>query len=279
MSKNIHGLERGIKSPIKRIVRQRCGFGCVKCGKMFIQYHHMPPYYSKTEAHDPNRITLLCPECHAMVPKRMSDKLVEKANSSPFCRRSMPTHKLLIEDDNFFIVVGNFVFLAKDGLLMEVEGNPLLSINYQDGIRLFSFSISNASGATFEIKENEVVADMDFWDVESSSDKITVRSASREIFLEMKIDADGEMLEINRLRTQVGDYSIDLNIDKAVAITFKDKTLIYGDRALIPVGQKLSLSDGGMQITGGGMMILSSLQSLNTDPKHLVRQLRRLKSK
>ena len=120
---------------------------------------------------------------------------------------------------------------------------------------------------------------MDFWDVESSSDKITVRSASREIFLEMKIDADGEMLEINRLRTQVGDYSIDLNIDKAVAITFKDKTLIYGDRALIPVGQKLSLSDGGMQITGGGMMILSSLQSLNTDPKHLVRQLRRLKSK
>ena len=51
--------EIAISLPTKRAVRQRCGFGCVLCGKPIYQYDHMHGY-TLENADDPDAITLLC---------------------------------------------------------------------------------------------------------------------------------------------------------------------------------------------------------------------------
>ena len=62
---NRYGLARSQLTPaIKREVRQRCGFGCIKCGNALIQYEHFDPPFEHAKEHNPNGITLLCAGCH-----------------------------------------------------------------------------------------------------------------------------------------------------------------------------------------------------------------------
>ena len=58
--RNQYGLPRHIPEAVKRAVRRRCGFGCVKCGNAIITYEHMEPKFRDARCHDPRRITLLC---------------------------------------------------------------------------------------------------------------------------------------------------------------------------------------------------------------------------
>jgi hypothetical protein len=57
-------LPRAIPEPVKREVRQRCGFGCVICGKPLYDYDHKLGF-SKVRRHVAEQITLLCPTHHA----------------------------------------------------------------------------------------------------------------------------------------------------------------------------------------------------------------------
>lgn len=52
-----------IPSDIKRQVRQRCGFGCVICGRPLYQYDHLVPW-SEVEEHEPDNLVLLCDQHH-----------------------------------------------------------------------------------------------------------------------------------------------------------------------------------------------------------------------
>jgi len=52
-----------ISDPIKREVRQRCGFGCVICGVPIYDYEHMVPH-TEVQEHLANNVTLLCPTHH-----------------------------------------------------------------------------------------------------------------------------------------------------------------------------------------------------------------------
>lgn len=58
--KNKYGLSRYVPSDVRRIVRQRCGFGCVICGLSLYDYEHFAPYFKDAKSHDPDGITLLC---------------------------------------------------------------------------------------------------------------------------------------------------------------------------------------------------------------------------
>ena len=60
---NRFGLGRDIPGTTKRIVRQRCGFGCVVCGAAFYQYEHVDPAFADARVHDPEKICLLCGGC------------------------------------------------------------------------------------------------------------------------------------------------------------------------------------------------------------------------
>jgi hypothetical protein len=74
MTKNRFGLSRDIPEPIKRKIRQRCGFGCVVCGSSIVDYEHVDPEYADAKEHDPTKMTLLCPMCHRMVSGKVWSK-------------------------------------------------------------------------------------------------------------------------------------------------------------------------------------------------------------
>ena len=66
---NRFGLSRDIPNETKRLIRQRCGFGCVVCGSAFYQYEHVDPNFADARVHDPERIALLCGSCHDRVTR------------------------------------------------------------------------------------------------------------------------------------------------------------------------------------------------------------------
>ena len=86
--KNKHGLSRTIPGPVKRIIRQRCGFGCVICGLGFYDYEHFDPDFADATEHNPEGMTLLCSQCNQSRGRgRLSRETVAKANKNPKCLR------------------------------------------------------------------------------------------------------------------------------------------------------------------------------------------------
>src|SRR5436190_17564410 len=91
---NAHGLSRDIPEPIKRAVRQRCGFGCIICGSAVVQYHHFSPEYADATEHRAEGITLLCGRCHDKV-RQAGPEEIERYNAAPFCKREGFAHDFL----------------------------------------------------------------------------------------------------------------------------------------------------------------------------------------
>jgi hypothetical protein len=56
-------ISRNIPFPIKRKIRQRCGFGCVICGLPLYEYEHLLGF-AKVKRHVEKEITLLCDQHH-----------------------------------------------------------------------------------------------------------------------------------------------------------------------------------------------------------------------
>ena len=82
-----------IPADIAREVRQRCLFGCVFCGAPIVEYDHIVEF-SESNEHDPNNITLLCPNHHRQKTKGIiARSTVAQKNLNPFNRqrnRSIP---------------------------------------------------------------------------------------------------------------------------------------------------------------------------------------------
>lgn len=73
-----------IPDPMKRAVRQRCGFGCVICGTPLYAYDHIIDYREVKE-HKAENLTLLCDSHHrektnGLLPLAQ----VQKRNASPY---------------------------------------------------------------------------------------------------------------------------------------------------------------------------------------------------
>lgn len=64
---NRFGLGRYIPPEIRRLLRKEAGYGCVICGNIIIEYEHIEPEFKDALEHDPNKMTILCPGCHANV--------------------------------------------------------------------------------------------------------------------------------------------------------------------------------------------------------------------
>src|SRR5260221_9229391 len=89
--------ERDIPDPIKRIVRQRCGFGCVVCGRPIYEYHHMLGF-ATVQRHVAAELTLLCPDHHSDQRKGLlPDAKVEKADRDPYNGRKHKSNRYRLQ--------------------------------------------------------------------------------------------------------------------------------------------------------------------------------------
>ena len=88
MMKNRHGLTRDIPPAVRRAARQRCGYGCVVCGRAIVQFHHFDPPFADAKEHNAAGITLLCGSCHDKENRGLiSEEIIRQCNADPVCRR------------------------------------------------------------------------------------------------------------------------------------------------------------------------------------------------
>ncbi len=217
MSYNAYGLSRDIPSDIKRVVRQKCGFGCVVCGLGIVQYEHVAPEFKDAREHDPNAIALLCPQCHAKVTTGMWSKArVKLAMRSPKCLQQGYSRE-------FFDIVDDHPSLQFGGMLLkncptpiQVGDHPLFSIKqpeFEGEPFRFSGLFTDSDGhVTLSIEDNEWKATTRSWDVEVKGNSITIREKARKIHLILKVNPPKEII-VDRLDMALAGLRFEANGD------------------------------------------------------------------
>ncbi|GAB3803422.1 hypothetical protein GCM10028819_33320 [Spirosoma humi] len=215
--KNKYGLDRSIPLPVKRAVRQDCGFGCVICGLGIYEYEHVDPEFHEAKEHDPTKITLLCCQCHGKVTRKYwSKERVKAAMLDPFCKRKGFSHE-------FFDVGNGHPFLRFGGVMLtncptpiEVDGKPLFKIEKPEEVGApfrFSGTFCDSKGKlSLEIIENEWKAYSSNWDVEVTGTSMVIRERGRLIHLKLDVvPPDG--LIVDRLNMNLNGLKFNANGD------------------------------------------------------------------
>lgn len=212
MSVNKHNLPRRIPSPVRRKVRQRCGFGCIVCGYAIIQYHHFNPEFADAIEHNADGITLLCGRCHDKAHAYFTPGRINELNQNPKCLQTGYTRDdfLFLASDKIHFQIGSATFrnhaviLYDDIPLMAFaqpmdKGEPLLlsaRMETQDGKQLM------------EIEDNEWRVGVDHFDVETVANSLTIRKKLGDLLLHMTIkDSD---VEFDKLQMGFRGYKIGI---------------------------------------------------------------------
>lgn len=206
-----------IPAPMKREVRQRCGFGCVVCGTPIFEYHHMTPW-SEVLTHEAENLTLLCDLHHKEATGArplLSDAQVRRANVAPFNRRrsvSRP-HMLHFEGPDCVVVMGSNTVISpnvRDFVAVAIDGHPLLGFRLEDGIYLLQFRYFTPDNRlALLIQDNEISFDSNLWDVHWSANRLVIREKLREIILDIEFFAPNEV-EIHRGRLHWNGVKIEI---------------------------------------------------------------------
>ena len=185
-----------IPLPIKREVRQRCGFGCVFCGLPLYDYDHLLGW-ANTKRHVADELTLLCTQHHREKTNGLlSSQQVEKANASPHNLREGVSKPYLLhfEGDQIQCKMGGTDFSAevKDGFGMLVpiviDGEALLAIRIEDNHLLLTMSVYDRyNKLVLAVLDNHLVFRTDPRDIELSGSNLTVREGARKLLLKMKL--------------------------------------------------------------------------------------------
>lgn len=216
--------KREIPASVKREVRQRCGFCCVRCGFPIFEYHHIE-YWSKTQTHKASEITCLCPDHHEMVHKNLLKiQQVKRDNENPCQIRNGPSKNIFnFEGDSCKFSIGGCTFIPDhpmkdDDLLIPlvVDNIPIVFFRkygqqYLLGINLFD----EENNKCLEILNNEFVSSIGAWDMTIDGNTLTLRSAPRKILLEMKVNPPDEIV-ISKARIFLN--GIDITIENGLTV-------------------------------------------------------------
>jgi hypothetical protein len=188
---NKYGLKRSIPAEVKREVRQRCGFGCVRCGLGIYDYEHFAPDFKDARSHDPAGITLLCMQCNQKRARGLlSAETVAQANDSPRCLQDgFAREEWGFGKEPIEVVLGGATFTNVD-VLIQLGDKALMSVRPpEEGSHFYRLSciFADKSGqTTLTIEDNEWFALADNWDVECVGPRITIRSAARDVSLVLR---------------------------------------------------------------------------------------------
>ena len=186
---------RNIPLPIKREVRQRCGFGCVLCGVPVYEYEHMDGWAS-VRRHEADQITLLCAQHHAERTKGLlTIQQVRQASKDPFNLRhgKSPAYQMHFAGGSCLVDIGSNRFsttFAGDGRSMTalmIDDVPLIGFSLDSGQLLLNMLVYNESNErVLEIVESQLVYTGDgVWDVEFVGQTLTIREGLGDFLLEV----------------------------------------------------------------------------------------------
>lgn len=221
---NKHGLSRNIPSDIKAKIRQNDGYGCIKCGNIFIQYEHIEPLFCDAKIHDPDKITLLCAGCHdESTGKRLPKRIINLLKKDPYCKRSgfTKSSKFYPNPEQMIIKIGNSTFSNTD-IAITIHGKPIIWVtkDYSDPYSplLYNAIFMDSNGKKIGyLNNNEFIGIVGSCDFQAISNRIEVRSKKGEINLILEIKGDG-FVNIKRLFFKYNNNTIKLSKDGDIQI-------------------------------------------------------------
>ncbi|MFZ7090819.1 HNH endonuclease [Primorskyibacter sp. 2E233] len=181
---------RNIPQPIQRQVRQNCGFGCVFCGDMIVQYEHIVPF-SEVKAHEVANLVLLCASHHQEVTAgRISKGQVKSAQITPFCKRGRnhPSYRFILKHshqirfgDNSCVVTENDRYPLS---IVELGENCWFGVAMAEGLPVFSGTFPNKLGApALVLRENVLeILDTNIWDATLKGPNLKISMGPRKIY-------------------------------------------------------------------------------------------------
>lgn len=198
-----------IPEPIKREVRQRCGFGCVICGFPLYEYEHMLEW-ARVKRHVAKEITLLCREHHGQKTSGLlpvSD--VIKANKNPYNLKEGASKSLLLNysgDTDISFKVGDSILpypkLPEKAVVIPImiDGIPIISFIIKDNNLFINFmAFDRNNHLIFHIVENEVVFSTAQWDIEWIAKKLTIREKKGKILLSIEFNPPNNITILNAI--------------------------------------------------------------------------------
>jgi hypothetical protein len=186
--------QRAIPLRIKREVRQRCGFGCVICGKILYEYDHLVPW-AKIKKHEADKLTLLCPDHHAEKTRgRLPDEKIHAANANPYNHRKgvSKRRKLYYDGKECEIIMGGNRFADEDQepftkiTPLIIDNMPLISFSINNGQLFLDLKIFDETSALIlEVTENELVYSVSSWDIQYEGSNLKIHAARRKTLVEI----------------------------------------------------------------------------------------------
>lgn len=243
MAKNCWDLARNIPEKNKRLIRQRCGFGCIKCGSAYYHYDHLGVEFKDAKEHDPEKIVLLCGACHDLKTRRaLSTETVERLAKAPYCKKKeFSWGPLDIGTDPPEVSIGN-IRATNVRSLITIDGESIFSISppEEEGAPFtISASLHDKNGRqTLRIVNNEFQVAVGNWDTVIEGQKLTIRSALRCFDLVMRVDPPRRIV-IERLDMTYKNLSIKCQEGKETVIE----------------GPSLHLATNGAVLTGHDIAI------------------------
>jgi trigger factor len=238
-----------IEAAIKREVRQRCGFGCVVCGKPFYEYDHIDEY-SKVRGHAADNLTLLCPDHHAEKTRGLrSTSQVRAANADPFNKRMGSSSPYLLAYSGAVskVSIGSNSFVQTMGLVSEplvLNGEPLVRVRTESGNLLVSARLFDESGAIIlTIDDNELKYDTGIWDVEFVADRLVVREAHRKILAKL-VFSPPDSITVERAYFSHDGLSVQVTARELLYTTKRGRLSFSGNSVLnVPYARGIVLTD------------------------------------
>jgi hypothetical protein len=178
-----------------REVRQRCGFGCVLCGKPIYQYDHIFGWPTTLE-HVVEEITLLCAEHHDEKTRGFlpNEKVIE-ANGAPFNLKTGVTkpYDLRFEGSEYEIRLGSVTMSGQDNGVgtevqaIRIDGQAMIGVVLLDGHFLFFLNVVDPyNRLVLQIFGNELTVNLLAWDVEIVGTHLIVREGLGKILFDIR---------------------------------------------------------------------------------------------
>lgn len=205
-----------VPNPLKRQVRQKCGFGCVICGIPIYHIDHIDDF-ARTRRHEVENLTLLCSTHHqqktagTITPSFVALRTARPANLER--GRSAP-HRVLEGLTSLEIEMGTNIFTsaALPFWAVTVGGCGVLGLEHDGEFVLLTADFRDEQNRpVLQIYRNEVIFSTSSWDVEMTGKTLTIRDAPRRILLRVCFNPAG--VAIDRLTTYLNGAAIKLGSD------------------------------------------------------------------
>jgi hypothetical protein len=191
--RNKHNLSRYVPEEVKRTLRQRCGYGCVVCGSIIVDYEHLEPEFEDAIDHVPDCMTLVCPTEHRVKGGWTSKQVIVEANQNPFnFRRGHASYHHNFGSDNPVIHVGESQFRNVRVLVRILGENVLWIEEPEEGSTTYRLNacLRDVNGdIILNIVNNDWMASTKNWDVSATFNSLRIMSAERDVALVARFKA------------------------------------------------------------------------------------------